>query len=445
MTLTIEQILALAPDASSAKAAQGLVSPGKWPTLGLNAGAIWGECQGSGSKPYQVQIDLAGPAFRCSCPSRKFPCKHGLALFILSVQHAPRFVAAEAGPAWVEEWLASRRERVERQEAKAAAAAEAPPRPADPESSARRDARRQERMAAGLDELERWLQDQVRTGVGALAQAEPSTWSTLAARLVDAQLPGVAQRVRALADLPPGRDWHARLLAQLGQLQLLVDAFRRRAALTDGQRADLMAALGVTQSREEALASGERVSDTWTVVGVQLRERERLWERATWMRGAASGRSALLLEFSHGEPRFAQGWMVGARARGELVFFAGARPLRALGEGLQAVSADAPLPRFAALADNQQAVAEQLAAVPWQGTHLMLLAGQTLLPAPEQWWLRDAGGDALPLDCSDAEAWPLLALSGGAPIALAGTWDGRRLRPLSAWRDGLLWTPEVRA
>jgi uncharacterized Zn finger protein len=27
-----------------------------------------------------VSVDLSGPAFRCTCPSRKFPCKHGLAL-----------------------------------------------------------------------------------------------------------------------------------------------------------------------------------------------------------------------------------------------------------------------------------------------------------------------------------------------------------------------------
>ena len=70
-------------DTASAKAAKGLVVPAKWPTLGASEAALWGECQGSGSKPYQVQIDPSEPAFRCTCPSRKFPCKHGLALMLL--------------------------------------------------------------------------------------------------------------------------------------------------------------------------------------------------------------------------------------------------------------------------------------------------------------------------------------------------------------------------
>ncbi len=42
-----------------------------------------GLCQGSGRQPYQARVDLAEPAFKCSCPSRKFPCKHGLALLLL--------------------------------------------------------------------------------------------------------------------------------------------------------------------------------------------------------------------------------------------------------------------------------------------------------------------------------------------------------------------------
>ncbi|MBD0269487.1 MAG: SWIM zinc finger family protein, partial [Cyanobacteria bacterium Co-bin8] len=82
-TWTPEQVLALAPDAASAKNGRGLAIGHKWFTLGTHQSAVWGECQGSGKNPYRTQIDLSEPAFRCSCPSRKFPCKHGLALFLL--------------------------------------------------------------------------------------------------------------------------------------------------------------------------------------------------------------------------------------------------------------------------------------------------------------------------------------------------------------------------
>src|SRR4051812_28757030 len=75
--LTTEQVLALAPDAASVKAGQGLANPASWVSLGRDERSVWGECQGSGKLPYRTQMDAHGPAFHCSCPSRKFPCKHG--------------------------------------------------------------------------------------------------------------------------------------------------------------------------------------------------------------------------------------------------------------------------------------------------------------------------------------------------------------------------------
>ena len=81
--LTSDQILALAPDSSSAKAGSTLATARKWFGLGANETAAWGECQGSGKLPYQARIDLRDAAFKCTCPSRKFPCKHGLGLDLL--------------------------------------------------------------------------------------------------------------------------------------------------------------------------------------------------------------------------------------------------------------------------------------------------------------------------------------------------------------------------
>jgi len=74
LNLSEDQILTLAPDESSKKSGKDLANPAKWVSKGVNEQALWGECQGSGSKPYQTQIDIINIAFKCSCPSRKFPC-----------------------------------------------------------------------------------------------------------------------------------------------------------------------------------------------------------------------------------------------------------------------------------------------------------------------------------------------------------------------------------
>ncbi|MET7305026.1 SWIM zinc finger family protein, partial [Embleya sp. NPDC005575] len=85
---TAEQVLALAPDAASRKAGSRLAVPRPWSAAGAaefagGAGAVWGVCAGSGVTPYRTVVDLTGPASQCSCPSRKFPCKHVLGLLLL--------------------------------------------------------------------------------------------------------------------------------------------------------------------------------------------------------------------------------------------------------------------------------------------------------------------------------------------------------------------------
>ena len=71
---TSEKILSLAPDVASATAGKGLASTRKWVSLGRSERAIWGECQGSGAKPYQTRIDVttarASSAMMASAASR---------------------------------------------------------------------------------------------------------------------------------------------------------------------------------------------------------------------------------------------------------------------------------------------------------------------------------------------------------------------------------------
>lgn len=88
MIWTEDQVLAAVTDTATLKSRLELVNSIKWSNTGRSARSAWGECAGSGKLQYQVIVDLAGPAFKCSCPSRVFPCKHGAGLMLLSVQHA---------------------------------------------------------------------------------------------------------------------------------------------------------------------------------------------------------------------------------------------------------------------------------------------------------------------------------------------------------------------
>ncbi|MFF1908416.1 SWIM zinc finger domain-containing protein, partial [Kitasatospora sp. NPDC058218] len=108
-----EHVLSLAPDASSQKAAGKLSSPAPWSATGTDGTALWGECKGSGRTPYRTAVELATPAYSCTCPSRKFPCKHALGLLLLW-SGTPEAVPAGEPAGWASDWLAERRDRAER-------------------------------------------------------------------------------------------------------------------------------------------------------------------------------------------------------------------------------------------------------------------------------------------------------------------------------------------
>jgi hypothetical protein len=181
---SVERVLQLAPDAAAAKAGRALASASKWPVLGASADAVWGACQGSGKAPYQSVVELAEPAFRCSCPSRKVPCKHAVGLLLL---WADGVAAESVPPEWVRAWLAERSERARRAEVRAESS-----KVPDPVAASKRAAQRVERVAGGVAELSVWLGDQAGRGLGGLERGGRIELAGMAARMVDAQAPGLA-------------------------------------------------------------------------------------------------------------------------------------------------------------------------------------------------------------------------------------------------------------
>jgi SWIM zinc finger len=415
------RVLALAPDAAAARSGREQAAPARWSGLGASDVAVWGACRGSGARPYQVCVEPAEPAFRCSCPSRKVPCKHALGLLMLWAQGE---VPTATEPEWVGGWLAERAQRARRR-------AERPDTPRDPEAVARRAEQRAERVAGGAAELREWMTDRVR---GGLATVTPDELHGVAARMVDAQAPGLASGLRrAAAVIGRGRDWPGRLLTELALLHVLAEASTRLTELPGGLAATVRSRLGFPTDTADVLASGERVADWWLVAGVTDEVTERLTTRRAWLRGRESGRPALVLSFAPpGQPL--PGMLpAGHTVRGELAFYPGAVPLRALvAEAGEPVRSGCPAGDsvVAALAS----FADALAADPWLERWPVLLADVAPVVDGDGWALVDCQGAALPLT-ERVDPWPLLAVSAGAPVTVAGEWSAAGLRPLTCW-DG---------
>ncbi|MEO3869251.1 SWIM zinc finger family protein [Nonomuraea sp. B12E4] len=443
-----DQVLALAPDAASQKAAQGVAAPGKWSSRGTTGTVVYGECKGSGSKPYLACVDLTEPAYRCSCPSRKFPCKHALGLLLMwSADGVPD---SEAVPPWVTEWLDGRAERaaksaakIEAARAKAAEAAEAGTEAAGGTGGAGRTAGvrgtgegtggvgraqgggaesvRHARVAAGLAELERWLADQVRQG---LAGAAEHDWEGLAKRLIDAQAPGVAGVVSRLARIRSEDDWPGRLLAEYALVNLLAVAYRRRAELPPALVQTVLSRAGFPVTREEVL-TGTAVRDQWDVLGRRDEEQDRLTARRVWLRGRHTRRPALVLSFAPPGQPLDTSLVTGTTIDADLTFYPGAAPLRALVAARHEV-VPAAVPPGVSPEEGLREVAGVLAEDPWTESWPLVLAGVV----PE----REALG-GLPLHPRARDLWRLIAVSGGRQVTVAAEWTPSGLRPLTTWDD----------
>jgi len=426
---TTEQVLQLAPDAASARAAKPLASAAKWQLRETDGNALWGLCKGSGSNPYQTRVDLAEPAFKCSCPSRKFPCKHALALMLLHAEQPAGFGQNTPLP-WVQEWLDSRAERASRQAARAEKTS-AP----DPQAQAKRAARRESRVEQGVAELQRWLGDRMREGLAELPGKSYDFWTTLAARMVDAQAPGLAGRVNGLASLVGrGEDWSGRCLSALGEMHLITRAWSRLDAQPEDLQAEIRGLLGEPRSREAVLA-GEPVIDCWAVLAASLTEDGSLFTQRVWLRGMGSGRFALLLNFAHQTQRASlpAGYLPPRMLAGSLYFYPGVAPLRALAGELEFAGELPELPGqtvLAATTDYREALRRQ----PLLGIWPMTLAGVRVSHRERRFWLSD---DAHQLPVHPAfRDWRLLALSGGEPVNIFGLWDGETLFPRGVLADG---------
>lgn len=438
---TLEKVATIAPDERTAAAGQKLAIISEWRSIGHDFATVWGEYQGSGAKPYQVKIDLLSLPRgtinqTCSCPSRKRPCKHVLGMLYMLVK-SPDQISQSDAPDFVQAW----REKIDRQDIQS---------PPDDGKSAKKSSQspsdqrakslfeRQRKIMAGLEELELWLDNMIRHGLGDPQLQDYEFWESKAARMVDAQAPEIARWIRRMGKIPQRGtpDWIEDLLEELGKLHLFIEGFKRFDDLSPAVQSDLRTVAGWYLKRSDMDdEAGEE--DEWLVTGKYEAEYDdRLRTQRIWLRGVNSGKSALIREFAFGQDAFdtnlQPGWLIPA----ELTYYPSAYPLRAFirqqfdepsqGKPISGETIHQSVERYsAALSQN-----------PWLTEFPFLLDAVIPVRYSGQWILREIDGVYLPLASNFEQRWSLLALSGGHPIQVMGEWDGGQFLPTGAIAEG---------
>lgn len=185
-----------AVNANALKNAKALVQSGKFVRLVRSEDDTFymGECQGSGSSNYTTSADFLDPAhpvFRCSCPSRQFPCKHSLGLLYAIAQKA----AFETGA--IPEDILRKRERLAKRSTQPETEAE-PPQAKPKKTKKTANKKRWLKQLEGLDVCDRMLRDLVRSGVSAFVNNSLKDYEALAKQMNDYYLPGIQRQLVTL-------------------------------------------------------------------------------------------------------------------------------------------------------------------------------------------------------------------------------------------------------
>lgn len=430
MSLSLSKIEAIAPDQGSLSSAKKLLKPSGWPCICEDGnGLLWGECQGSGSTPYRVSVTEADAGYKCTCPSRKFPCKHSLALMWMRAEGKVPFAQGSA-PGWVTDWLSRRRGPSSNASATAPRASidaaneqdTAAPEidlKAEAKALAARERSRKERDAAiigGIEELDIWIGDQIDAGVAAFSSNPAPACRTMAQRLVDAKAGGLAVLVDTLPSrlyaIPEVRRSIA-AVRELGVLHIIGAAYRRQDQLPEPLKQDVRQAVGWNITRESLLAEPEpmRKVSCWRVWLTRTEvQPDKLRRVETWLFDGEV--HAVLIDYvpvSLGAS--GSGYVAGEKFDAELVYYPSPVPHRALIS--QAMSGSEPFTEGLGLPEQSLAeafrkYASALALKPWLGEHPLFFKGARIKRSTSGLFVVDEGV-CLPINPKQSSsAWPLL-------------------------------------
>ena len=427
MNFSEDQILALAPDESSKKAGKDLANARKWVSRGANEQAVWGECQGSGSKPYQTQTDLSTLSFKCSCPSRKFPCKHGLGLMLQYARNPQEFAITEP-PAWVSDWLDKRAQREEKKEEKK-------DKPVDAAAQAKRLEARENKVSGGIDELMLWLKDIVRNGILHIPEKGYTFWDNMAKRMVDAQAGGLANMIKALGELSFHEEgWQQVFLDGLCKIYVVAQAYKNSGEIPGMIVQDIRSLAGFNTSLDE-LKQQAGITDTWLVIAKEVTEEELLTVERNWLYGTKTATYALVMQFFVRGQGVAQVYTPGMLLTAEVVFYPSVAPLRAIVKQQLDPQPAAALKAFTGWQEVAEAETGLYEKLPLPNQRPYIIKNITAIKKDQQWMLADAHNHMVTMKANHDRLYKLLAVSGGAPLHMAVLGAENEFEALGVWQQ----------
>ena len=430
MKWTTDFVYDLATDQLSINAAEKFSNISHWIGLFRCHQVVWGEVQGSHSQTYYTQIDLDGPVFKCSCPSRKLPCKHGLGLGLILAKYHDQFQESLM-PEWVISWIKKRQTKLSELNTTHQPLSQDP---TDHDqykrelAKSKRIQKRIQKVTAGLIDLQNRLQDLARHGLGSIE--DPFTfWDEIGARLVDTQASGLAKRVRLIAQQNPTPTV---VLKEIAYLNLVCEAWQRHMSLSISELEDLKTVIGFTISKDQ-LNSNEGIKDQWVCVGIQKEQEQHLSVLKQWLWGIESKQVLINLSYVVHQQPHPLTLTLGVHYYAEACLYPGNSTQRSLlKKPEQCPSVLLGLNDVLDLNQLRTHHAHFLGLNPWMRKRGYVINHVNICKdIHAQWYAQSTNGMSFRMEISDEKAWKILAITGGQSACYFMLWDSHTLTPLS--------------
>lgn len=434
MHFTPAQIETIAPTPKAFKAGSKLSAPAKWNEFGHSQRAMWGIIKGSGKKPYFTEIDLQDIAYKCSCPSRQFPCKHSLALMLLFTELNDKEQSQE--PDWVIEWVDKRRKKAEPKEAKIRT-------PEDEKKSEKAKEKRQQDRSklvdVGVQELNLWLSDLIRAGLLELPNKPPEYYETIAARMVDAKAPGLAGLIKSLGQVnfSSTDEWLDEATSIIGKINLLIQSWKNINNLPEDWQISIKNLIGWNQLAKELSADKQAttIKDHWIVLGQEKQDLpDNLVVLRTWLQGIKSDKSALILNFGTQFAPLKNTMIVGSIINAEIAFFPGHTHQRGIVKNnVEFVNDLSKQPsfhnNFISLIDEKR---KKELENPWLDNEVFLVENIRLIKQGQNWFLLDTDDHLIPTidEFNDLSNMKWILQTGNKPVNISVVIKENKALPL---------------
>lgn len=418
-----EEIEKLSPDAATLERCYRLASNRYIKDIGTCNLFIWGKIKTSGAAFYQVCWQLDTLIAASNSPIYPKPDKYALALAFYYCKNTQAFKCCEEVPPWVIQYV-TKKPLTEIQSSEKEA-----------ENQLLREKnqlKRQAEMLQGCFVLTLWIEDCLRMGFARLREQTYPFWESVASRLNDFKLNGIAARLLPLFYYRNEEDWIPLCTKQFGEIILFCEAFQKWDDFSPENQQDLLIYGGAT-IKKEAVLSEPAFADEWFVCSISYEKISNdLNARFVWLLGINSKQFAQLISYSWRGEKWEDHFEMNTSIKGNIHYYPSGFPQRAI---LQIsddyVSKSSTFPNgykdWDSFFDSYRIACKQnflLEEFPGILQHVRVLA-------EESSYLQDKNNSKIKISPLFKEKWELIAISQNKPISVFGTWNGLYFLPRS--------------